>query len=115
MKDTSGKFRPTRKQEQAIFEYLNPENRSNADIARKVNVTQRTLYNWLRKPEFQHLIWDARLELRKKGLWTLQANLIEALRGLQELTHSENESIKLKACQVIIESNLNDWVRHFSY
>lgn len=111
MKDTSGKFRPTRKQERAILEYLNPENRSNTEIARKAGISARTWYTWLRKPEFRQALWKERRESREKALWTLQANLIEALRGLQELMHSEDESIKLKACKAIIEFNLDDWVR----
>jgi hypothetical protein len=113
MKDSSQKFRMTRRHEAAIIELLNPANKSKAEIAKKLNISERTLYNWLRIPEFQSELRLKHWELRENMLRSLHATSIEALRGLQELTGSEDESIKLKACQAIIEFCLDNRASSF--
>lgn len=107
MQESSKKFRISRRQEAAIIELLNPSNKSKSEIAKKVKISERTLYNWLKKPEFQSELRLKHLELKRNTLRSLHAISIEALSGIQELTHSEDESIKLKACQTIIQFSLD--------
>ncbi len=91
-------FRLTRKQSRAIVELLNPDNKSNIDIAGKLNVSERTLYNWLSDPNFMRSLEEERRKWEKKALNNFKGRFIKASMVLDELMGSKDEAIKLRTC-----------------
>lgn len=106
MQEFAENFRLSRKQEQAILELVNPSAHSLAEIANKIKVSERTLYNWLKLPHFQKRLREERTRLREQAFNNLKSTLNNAVEKLGELLDSESESIKLKACQTVLDYNI---------
>jgi transposase len=106
LQDFAENFRLSRKQEQAIFELVNPSAHSLAEIANKIKVSERTLYNWLKLPHFHERLREERNRLREQPFNNLKPTLNNVVERLGELLDSEIESIKLKACQTILDYNI---------
>lgn len=100
----SENFRLSRKQEQAILELVNPANKTLVRIAKKIGVTERTLYNWLNLPHFNKRLAQERKKLAKQGFDTLKANVNLAALTLGDLLRNKSPNIRLRASQVIIEN-----------
>jgi predicted transcriptional regulator len=103
---TSGNFRFSSKQELAILELLNPDNKTLEDIAVKVGVTERTIRTWLKLPHFEERLRQEREKLREQAFTNLKAALHKAVEKLGGLLDSNSESIKLRASQAILDYNI---------
>ncbi len=102
MQDSTDSSELKMKQALAIHELLNPENKSNIEIAEKVKVSERTLYNWFRDPNFARELEKERRYWSKRALDTFLFRFAKASKVLDELMESKNEVIKLKACQAVV-------------
>ncbi len=106
MQDSAENFRFSRKQEQAFIELLNPFNKSKGDIARKLKISERVLYNWLKIPQFIDRVKEERRKLVKQAFEDINSLTIKASKGLEELLNSGTENVRLRACQTVLNYNL---------
>ncbi|HEX3034722.1 MAG TPA: hypothetical protein VHT73_06240 [Thermodesulfobacteriota bacterium] len=90
------------RKELAILEILNPANKSLQAIATKLGLNESTLRKWLKTEEFQLRLEEGRERITRASFEKLEIFINEAVDGLSELMHSENESIRLKACLEVV-------------
>lgn len=102
--EISGNCRLSAKQEKAVSLLLG--NHTIAEVAKQVGVTERTLYNWLRHSDFQERLELEKKKLREQAFDKLRTTLNKAVECLENLLESKAESIKLRACQTILDYNI---------
>jgi len=103
-------------QTKAILEYINPNHRSQKEIAQRLGVCPRTLRYWNRDPEFREALDEAMEDLRKGALdSSLFALRIEAMVNMvrHEAQVVENFDIKgaiisLGEKQVLLERKIKE-------
>lgn len=100
---TSDNFMLSRRQERAIFELVNPANRTLANIAKKIGVTERTLYNWLNNPHFQDSLRKEREKLLQEGIANLKATFNTAVLTLGKLISDKDASIRLRSSLALVD------------
>ncbi len=106
MQEIAGIGTVTARQEKAIIELLNPTNKGVLGVAKKLGIGERTIYTWLKQPEFKEALYNARNELTKDNLNKLKESLGEAINVINGLMHSGKEMVSLKASQLIIDYTL---------
>lgn len=99
-------YRLTPKQENAVLELINSPTCTKAEICVKLGISEKTIYNWLRLPQFQERLAEARENIRRDAFNSLKQALNESVEVLRQLLHSENETTKLKSALSIISFNL---------
>lgn len=103
---TSDNCRLSAKQERAVLELVNPSTGTLEEVAKRIGVSERTLYNWLGLPHFQNRLQEERNRLRTEAFDKLKSTLNRAVERLSELLDSETETVRLRACQSVIDYNL---------
>ena len=76
------------------------------EVAKTLDVDRSTIWYWRQKPAFEAIL----NQLRTETLQTMQDGLLalhqQALKTIKRCLSSENETVALKASQVIIEKTL---------
>ena len=72
--------------------------------SKKARVSRSTLYEWLKKPAFKEEVERAKREQFRAAQGQLRSLIPEAIQGLQELTRSSNEQVRLRACVEILKA-----------
>lgn len=103
---TSDNFRLSAKQERAVLELVNPSTGTLEEIAKRIGVSERTLYNWLSLPHFQARLQEERGRLRTEAFDKLKSTINKAVERLGELLDSDSDSIKLRSAQAILDYNI---------
>lgn len=93
----------SRKQERAISELLNPDNKDIEHAAEKAGVRPNTLRAWFYEPDFQERLQYEREKLLEDAVSSLKTHFSRAVDVLGEILNSGSESAKLKACQMILD------------
>lgn len=93
----------TLKKEKALIELLDGASFSKA--AAKVGVNERTIQRWLKEPEFQKRLSQARDDIYVEAIDSLRDASGKAAKKLIELLDSPSEKTALKAAELIINLN----------
>lgn len=91
----------TKAQEQAVL--LVHSGLEINEIAKKLDVTRQTLWNWRKLPDFKERISELFMEsvdARDVALFAMQS---KALETLESCLSSENESVALRAAKIVME------------
>lgn len=104
------------KQLNAINLLINSPDLTKRDVANKCDITEQTLYNWLKKDEFKTELEIQRRVFREKleqfRYSRENALLDKAHTVLNDLLSSKDEKIKMKASQFTLKhffyKNIND-------
>lgn len=99
-------FTLTKRQELAIQELLNPANKKIEEIASKVRVSRRCLYNWLKLPHFRQRLDEEKNRITQEAFDKLRGSLNKSVETLGELLGSQSDAMRLKACQMILDYNI---------
>ena len=102
--DLSKNVRLSGEQQKAILPLLG--NHTIAEVANQIGITERTLYRWLTLPHFQEKLQQEREKLREQAFDNLKATLNKAVERLGELLDDESSSVRLRACQTILDYNI---------
>jgi len=76
------------------------------DAARKTKISQSSLYEWMKEPEFQERLQEARETLFHEGLSQLKSAMIEASDVLKKLLKSDDEAQRRLAARAIFDYGL---------
>ena len=76
------------------------------EAAQKARVSRCHIYKWLEDPSFKEELQRQRDIVTREALEKLKASITEAIDTLTSLLTSENENIKLRAAQGIIDHTL---------
>lgn len=96
----------TVKQEAAALALLKPFHGTQAQVAKAVGVSERTLKYWLKLPQFQERLAEGRAALWKETLDNLTGSMNWASNVLAGLLKSNSETIRLRAASVVVYSSL---------
>jgi transposase-like protein len=78
-----------------------------AQAASAANVTERTLYRWLELPEFRALVSQLESRIINSTVHSLVNIQQEAIDIVSDLSrHSDNDSVKLRAAKVLLDTLL---------
>jgi len=78
-----------------------------AQAASASNVTERTLYRWLELPEFRALVSQLESRIINSTVHSLVNIQQEAIDIVSDLSrHSDNDSVKLRAAKVLLDTLL---------
>lgn len=99
-------FTLTKRQELAIQELLNPANKKIEEVACKVRISRRSLYNWLKIPEFRKRLEEEKNRITQEAFDKLRITLSKSVETLGELLDSQSEATRLKVCQMILDYNI---------
>ena len=96
----------TRNMEKAIASLL--ANPSIPDAAEKVGIGARTLWRWLKLPEFKKAYSEARREVVRHAVVNVQAAMSEAVKTLRTIMNDDNApaSARVSAARVMIDTGL---------
>lgn len=72
-----------------------------SDVARELNIGRSTINRWVKNPAFNELIEEKRLEYRQSFRDRINALGTAAITTLQECLTSPDETVKLKAVQLL--------------
>jgi uncharacterized Zn finger protein len=72
--------------------------------AEKVEVTTRTIYNWLCVDEYKTYVDQLRIAMLSEALGVLTAAATSSARTMVELLTDEESSIRLRASQAILDT-----------
>lgn len=106
MQKFSGDDKLSRLQERAILELLSPDGKTHAEIAQTLNISERTIYNWLSLPEFRKRLLQERNKIREEALEGLKTILSKAVKKLESLLGAKSDGVKLRSAQTILDFNL---------
>jgi len=99
--DTSGRNGTlTPGQGRAIVAILG--SRTVQDAARSAGVGRSTLYSWLQNEAFRAELTRRRDEVFDMAVSRLKGLVGEAVEGLGELVHSDDERVRLSACRDVL-------------
>lgn len=91
----------THRQKAFIHIYL--ETKTVEDACRTARVSKQTVYNWLKDPLFQKELESQREELIKSAFHRLNAYLDRAIITYVNLLVSENEGVRMRTAEGIID------------
>jgi hypothetical protein len=97
--------RLSHKQVQAILALIG--NNTILKVAELVGTTERTIYRWLALPNFKEQLRKERDRIRAEAFDSLKGLLNKAVERLDKLLDADSESIMLKACQTVLDYNIN--------
>ena len=67
------------------------------------HVSERTVYNWLRKPAFKRRVNEVREQAVSAAVGLLSSNMTAAATALVKLLKSRSEAIRLRAARSVLE------------
>ena len=91
----------TRKQIEAIPYLVGAK--SLEEGCRKAKVAKTTLYQWLKNESFKTELERTRERVTREALDRLKAAITRAVEGLIHLAQDKNKSIRLRACEKVID------------
>ena len=71
--------------------------------AKKAGVSQKTLYEWLKIPEFKQELTEQRKQIADEAFCALEQSLTKAVEALTELLDTEDERLRRLVSNDIIE------------
>lgn len=80
--------------------------RSLEEARRKARVAKATFYGWLKEEAFQAELKRQQSQVITEALERLKAGVTEAVDGLVDLMKAEEKTIKLRACQGVLDFTL---------
>jgi transposase len=72
------------------------------DAARKTGVSKGTLYEWMKKDEFNNAVSSARKKLLDKAMNKLMSASMKAVITLEKLLDAESESVRRAAANDVL-------------
>jgi len=91
----------TRKQREAIPHLIGA--RSLEEGCRRAKLAKTTLFKWLKEEAFREALERTREEVISEALGRLKASITQAVDGLIQLMVAEEKSIRLRACQTVLD------------
>lgn len=79
------------------------DGKSVAEIARSLNKSRQSIYNWLKSKDVIEEI-----ENRNKSRYELNEELINYIKNMKKLSNSEDETVALKANMFLLNLALNN-------
>lgn len=73
------------------------------DTSNKVKVTRKTIYRWLDDDDFVQAVNEKKALVLERVGSRLASKALDSLDVLDELLHSDNESVRLRASKVILD------------
>lgn len=77
-----------------------------ADICAEMNIAPSTLGEWKRRPEWRATIEAQATEAWGASLFRLKACTVQAVVALEDMLHSDDAKIRLRAAALILEKGL---------
>ncbi|MFI5324177.1 MAG: phBC6A51 family helix-turn-helix protein, partial [Thermodesulfobacteriota bacterium] len=117
------------KQQMAILEFIRGNSLSYTEMARKVGITQRTLYRWRHDPKFKEVLEQEAEELKDTVLktsgmvvsvnalsasLTLDAELVNFAYMGERVYILETEQVKFRKMLKLIQDVLHQFENNFS-
>ena len=90
----------SRKQQEAIPHLVGA--RSLQEGCRKAKISKSTMFTWLKNPAFNFELQRVRQAMITESLERLKGGITEAIEELLTLTKAKEKTIKLRACQTIL-------------
>jgi len=94
----------TIKQEHAIV--LTLQGQTIRDIAKTLNVSERTVYGWMQNEKFQKQLKEERNKIRDEALDKFKQFATRAVERLRDLLESPSDTIALRASTTILDFTL---------
>ena len=91
------------KQREFIIEFVTSGNLKST--CKNVGISKQTYYNWLNNPYFERDLKKQQEKYYDEGFSKMRHLFVKAVEKQEELLESENESIRLRACNSIIGKN----------
>ena len=82
------------------------ETSSVREAAKVSGISEATIYNYLRDPEFKNTYRDARRQTVESAIAQMQNAASEAVERLKELQHCENPAVAARCAQIIFENSV---------
>lgn len=73
-------------------------------IAEELGVNELTLSRWKELPQFKEELQKRRRRLVDEAMDYLTRSVKEVTEKLVSLTHAENENVRLRACQAVLDN-----------
>lgn len=70
--------------------------------AKQAGVTKNTIYTWLKQPDFNQALADARKKLLDKALDKLTGISMKAVNTLEQLLNAESEAVRRAAANDVL-------------
>lgn len=77
--------------------------RSIAEGCKSAGINKQTWYNWMRDEGFKEEVYSRREAVISEAFDSLRASITAAVEGLTGLVDCEEKSVRLKACNHVIE------------